>query len=69
MNIQVPEGSNVTQETVVVDGVVHTRVVITGPWEPYKEKDQRPHSRACGVKPHAHGSACSTNCQTCHGKD
>lgn len=27
-----------------------------------------PHSRACGWRPHDHGSACSTNCPTCHGR-
>jgi len=30
--------------------------------------DTRPHSRACGVTTHPHGSACSDNCPTCHGK-
>ena len=28
---------------------------------------RRPHSRACGIAPHHHGDACSTNCPTCHG--
>lgn len=32
-------------------------------------RDNRPHSRACGVSPHPHGVHCSTNCPTCHGKD
>lgn len=31
--------------------------------------DTRPHSRACGWRGHPHGSACSTNCPTCHGVD
>lgn len=26
-----------------------------------------PHSRACGIHPHPHGSACHANCPTCHG--
>ena len=26
-----------------------------------------PHSRACGARPHSHGSACSSNCPTCKG--
>lgn len=26
-----------------------------------------PHSRACGMTPHSHGSACHSNCPTCHG--
>lgn len=30
--------------------------------------DRRPHSRACGIQPHEHGPACSTNCPTCGGK-
>jgi hypothetical protein len=29
--------------------------------------DRRPHSRACGIRYHLHGYACSTNCPTCHG--
>lgn len=28
-------------------------------------QDQRPHSRACGVKPHEHGLECHPNCPTC----
>lgn len=28
-----------------------------------------PHSRACGWRNHDHGTACSTNCPTCHGLD
>ena len=27
-----------------------------------------PHSRACGVRKHLHGTECSTNCPTCHGR-
>jgi len=27
-----------------------------------------PHSRACGITPHAHGSACHSNCPTCGGR-
>jgi hypothetical protein len=30
-------------------------------------EDDGPHSRACGYASHVHGSACSTNCPTCHG--
>ena len=29
-------------------------------------KDRRPHSRACGIRPHEHGSACARDCPTCH---
>ena len=28
-----------------------------------------PHSRACGIRRHAHGSDCHQNCPTCHGRD
>ena len=28
----------------------------------------RPHSRACGILKHDHGSGCSANCPTCGGK-
>jgi len=27
-----------------------------------------PHSRACGWREHDHGSACHSNCPTCHGR-
>lgn len=30
--------------------------------------DQRPHSRACGIRPHDHGPACSSDCPTCGGR-
>jgi hypothetical protein len=29
--------------------------------------DMRPHSRACGIRQHDHGTACHPNCPTCHG--
>jgi hypothetical protein len=32
-----------------------------------KRTDERPHSRACGIRPHEHGPECSTNCPTCQG--
>lgn len=28
-----------------------------------------PHARACGMAPHAHGSACHSNCPSCGGHD
>lgn len=31
--------------------------------------DRRPHSRACGIAPHSHGTACSRDCPTCGGKE
>lgn len=34
---------------------------------PHEDDDRRPHSKACGWQAHDHGSACSTNCPTCHG--
>jgi hypothetical protein len=27
-----------------------------------------PHSRACGITLHEHGTACHNNCPTCHGR-
>jgi hypothetical protein len=30
--------------------------------------DLRVHSRACGIVPHGHGSACHKNCPTCGGR-
>ena len=27
-----------------------------------------PHSRACGIGDHEHGTGCSTNCPTCRGR-
>lgn len=32
------------------------------------EKDTRPHSRVCGIRPHDHGILCSPNCPTCKGQ-
>lgn len=29
--------------------------------------DRRPHSRDCGITPHAHGPACHINCPSCAG--
>jgi hypothetical protein len=31
-------------------------------------RDERAHSRACGLIPHGHGHACHVNCPTCHGR-
>lgn len=31
--------------------------------------DARPHSRACGITKHDHGTDCHTNCPTCGGKN
>jgi hypothetical protein len=33
------------------------------------ELDTRPHARACGIRRHPHGSACSADCPTCGGAD
>ena len=30
-------------------------------------RDMRPHSRACGIIPHEHGTGCHSNCPTCGG--
>ena len=38
-----------------------------GPAEP--EPVEGPHSRACGIHPHPHGSQCSTDCPTCLGRE
>ncbi len=32
------------------------------------DRDQRPHSRACGITRHDHGPDCHSNCPTCHGR-
>lgn len=34
---------------------------------PIWAKDERPHSRACGIKIHEHGAACAPDCPTCAG--
>jgi len=31
-------------------------------------KDERPHSRACGIRSHPHGYRCHMTCPTCGGK-
>lgn len=34
-----------------------------------QEKDSKyPHSRACGLHPHLHGTMCHSNCPTCGGR-
>jgi len=33
--------------------------------EKLADDDNRPHSRACGIKPHSHGPECSPDCPTC----
>jgi hypothetical protein len=30
-------------------------------------RDERAHSRACGILPHGHGPQCHADCPTCHG--
>ena len=40
---------------------------VPGPDEVTRVVDQRPHSRACGIRQHEHGPACSGDCPTCHG--
>lgn len=32
------------------------------------EQVEGPHSRACGIRPHPHGTWCNANCPTCHGE-
>jgi hypothetical protein len=36
--------------------------------DPRAGKLMGPHSRACGVRAHDHGTDCHENCPTCHGK-
>lgn len=40
-------------------------------WEPkfaqVVARDNRPHSRACGIVPHPHGDGCHPTCPVCHG--
>ena len=31
------------------------------------EREAGPHSRACGIRKHDHGTDCHANCPTCHG--
>lgn len=37
-------------------------------WRTQQPFDQRPHSRACGVRRHEHGPDCHPNCPTCGGR-
>lgn len=39
-------------------------------WEPRDPSTavELPHSRACGILPHAHGNACHSNCRSCGGR-
>lgn len=70
MAIEIPENATVEEQSKMIDGILHTRIVITGQWKDStkSEPEVLPHSRACGFRPHEHGDACSTNCPTCHGK-
>lgn len=34
---------------------------------PRPEPSRLPHSRACGITPHDHGTTCHTSCPTCGG--
>jgi hypothetical protein len=34
---------------------------------PFPDRDDRPHSRACGITRHDHGTDCSPDCPTCCG--
>ena len=36
-------------------------------YEAVVARDERPHSRACGIIPHDHGTGCHSNCPTCGG--
>lgn len=45
----------------------HHRLELTYEQPLQRPKDTRPHSRACGTRPHDHGIECHTNCPTCHG--
>lgn len=38
-------------------------------WSPLEgdDKDLRPHSRACGIRQHDHGTQCAVDCPTCGG--
>jgi hypothetical protein len=49
----------------VAHEVAALREAVEPPPPPYTSSD--PHSRACGVRPHAHGWQCHDNCPTCHG--
>lgn len=39
-------------------------------WEEQRraQREDGPHSRACGIRPHTHGVMCHDNCPTCHGE-
>lgn len=52
--------------------VTHLQAHCVDPECPHRgevqSRDERPHSRACGIKYHQHGPMCSRNCPTCEGK-
>ena len=52
--------SNAAEHLRKQDEIV-SEALTTTPVEP-------PHSRACGVRQHAHGSACHGNCPSCAGR-
>ena len=41
--------------------------IFAATYEAVVARDERPHSRACGIIPHDHGTGCHSNCPTCGG--
>jgi hypothetical protein len=55
------------QEAAVAEPVVAT-LPVTLDVDPDPEPGKPPHSRACGMQEHPHGTACAMDCPTCHGR-
>ena len=63
VTFNVPAGDG-SQRTVWY-GCVDCWILRTNPAK--QTEDRRPHSRACGIRKHDHGSECHSNCPTCGG--
>jgi len=61
-------GCTNTQATDAINEMLNAGILFRESFpEPEVGEDARPHSRACGVEAHPHGSKCHSNCPTCAG--
>jgi hypothetical protein len=65
-DVDVPAGEMYRLAAEYISSLIPPVVVPVEPEKPVAFKGG-PHSRACGIKKHDHGTACHTNCHTCEG--
>lgn len=57
------------QEDVTLDSIGSEEIErLMDKRKPTRRKVNGPHSRACGIREHDHGSACHANCPSCGGR-